>query len=742
MIRISVRHPWRVLGLWILTVVGIAPLVAGLRIETTTGSVLDRTGPEWSFYQESQDVFGGDEILTVLIQSKEPFGARALEKVVELSELFEGVEGVRRVDSLATVPVVRSAPDGTVLLEPGIDQVDGFTPAARQELARLVRADRIAPRMLFTADERAFAVNIVLEKGAESYYDGVLESIHDALDGEEAWVSGVPVFRQQADSRTRSELAFFVPATAILVGALLFGVFGSLRAVSIPLVASGMGVWVMVGVMAASDVPITIATVLLPSILLALGCAYAMHVLVVAPGISDPEELVEKLGPVALPLALSGLTTAVGFLAISTVRIDAIRDVGAFGALGVLIVLVATLTAAPAALSLFPLPARAPRLRGWLATCGAEGVVSHVSRAPIRLAVLWFGLLSLSVVGALSVKVETDVIRWFPEDDPIRASYNEIRQRLSGISPINIIVRGDQGESVTEPRVMEAIDRLSTDLERLPQVGRSVSIADPLRQMHGGFTDDTTHPLPDSRPMIAQYLLLLDSKDYSRNLITPDRSAANILLRVDDNGSEALLRVAEAARALWSSYGVEGFSARPTGIMYEFARAEDAIAWGQLIGLSLAFGAVGLILLLVFGSPVIALAALVPNAVPIAMAFGAMGWLRIPLDAGTVILGSLALGVAVDDTVHLTEAFVHARDEGAEHGAALRQALSRVLPPIVYTTAVVAVGFLVLGFSGFSLTRNLGLLTSVVMVLCLIADLSLLPLLLTRGGRIGGEKAN
>ena len=123
------------------------------------------------------------------------------------------------------------------------------------------------------------------------------------------------------------------------------------------------------------------------------------------------------------------------------------------------------------------------------------------------------------------------------------------------------------------------------------------------------------------------------------------------------------------------------------------------------------------------------------------VAFGAMGWFRIPLDAGTVILGSLALGVAVDDTVHLTEAFVNARERGAEQATALREALARVLPPITYTTAVVATGFLVLGFSGFTLTPESGPVDlGVVMVLCLIADLSLLPLLLTGGqGRLKAE---
>jgi predicted RND superfamily exporter protein len=613
------------------------------------------------------------------------------------------------------------------------------TEADLEELRHLVQLDRIAPRTLVSVDERAFAINIVLEPGAERHYDGILADVRSRIETETAWVSGVPVFRMEADSRTRQELLTFVPLTVILVGLLLFLIFRSTRAVVIPLATAGVGCWATAGMMGATGVPITIATVLLPSILLALGCAYSMHLLNAGAGHTGAD-LEDALRPVALPVALSGLTTAVGFIAISSVRIDAIRDIGTYGALGVLVVLASTLTAVPALLKVMPVPARTHRLRTWLEEVAPPAISQLVGKRGAQLGAIWLIALVGMGVGIGRISIDTDVIRWFPKQDPIRLAYEEIRTRLSGISPMNVVIDAEDGATVSSEAAIRAIDRLVRDLEATAQVGRAISIADPLRQIHGGFTEDPTNPIPSGDSLIEQYLLLLDAKPYTRDLITGDRTSANVMMRIDDNGSDALLRVRDRVDELWSQYGFEGGSARTTGIMYEFARAEDEIARGQLLGLAIAFTAIGVILLAIFGDLKIAVIALIPNAIPIGMAFGLMGLVGVPLDAGTVILGSLALGVAVDDTIHLTDGFVRARAFGDEPEKAVLRSLTRVLPPLAYTTLAVALGFAVLAVSDFTLTRNLGILTSGVMLLCLAADLLLLPVLLIRVSRAPESK--
>jgi hypothetical protein len=294
------------------------------------------------------------------------------------------------------------------------------------------------------------------------------------------------------------------------------------------------------------------------------------------------------------------------------------------------------------------------------------------------------------------------------------------------------VVEAPDASAVSTGEVISAIDRLSTHLEALPAVGRSISIADPLRQLHGGFSGDPTLPLPEDTASISQYLVLLESKPYVRDLITADWKAANLLLRVNDNRSGALQEVAREAERWWAENGAAGYTARTTGVMYEFARAEDAIAFGQLRGLAFAFLTVAGLLFAMLRSLRLAWIALVPNLVPIAMGFGAMGLLGIPLDAGTVVIGNLAFGIAVDDSIHTVTGFFTRWKAGAAEPAALESTYRGVAPPLIYTTALVALGFGVLAFSDFTFIRHLGILTAALMVLCLLADFLLLPAMLSR----------
>jgi predicted RND superfamily exporter protein len=163
---------------------------------------------------------------------------------------------------------------------------------------------------------------------------------------------------------------------------------------------------------------------------------------------------------------------------------------------------------------------------------------------------------------------------------------------------------------------------------------------------------------------------------------------------------------------------------------------------GQLRGLGLAVAVITLVLLAALRSARLVTIALIPNLVPIVMIFGLMGWLQVPLDAGTVIVGCLALGIAVDDTVHLISAFQESYDRDGGAAAALGEALSRVAHPLVLTSVAVGTGFALLGLSEFTFTRNLGLLVAGVMGICLLADLILLPTLLGRLPEASGHRSS
>ena len=157
---------------------------------------------------------------------------------------------------------------------------------------------------------------------------------------------------------------------------------------------------------------------------------------------------------------------------------------------------------------------------------------------------IWAGLSFLAVFGLWRIEIETDATRWLPPGHEVRDSYEQIREYLSGISPMNVVITASAGKSVLEPDALEAIDSLSTSLEQHPVVGQTLAITDPLRQITGSLTGDKGQPLPESIAATEQFLVLLESMDHIDDLITPDRSSANILIRANNNGSADLREIA------------------------------------------------------------------------------------------------------------------------------------------------------------------------------------------------------
>ena len=221
-----------------------------------------------------------------------------------------------------------------------------------------LESDRVARGSLISDDERVLAINILLERGQESRHGKILEEIRERISKTSAILSGVPVFRIVASEKTSSEILRFVPITAALIAIMIGVLFRSILAVCLSLLPGLLASWFVLGIMGYTGAPLSITTMVLPSIILALGCAYAMHPLVVVGEIEERDasgrfaldRLEEAMLSVALPIALSGLTTTVGFLSMSLLRIEAVHATGLYGAIGVLAVSLLTLTLLPAAL--------------------------------------------------------------------------------------------------------------------------------------------------------------------------------------------------------------------------------------------------------------------------------------------------------------------------------------------------------------------------------------------------------
>lgn len=746
LVGVGCRRPWRVLLTWAAVLAIATPGVMRLRIEASTESVLDKSAVDWAFYQHSLDLFGGDEIAVLAIEVGEAPAIADLEGIRSLSRSLEELEGVRRVDSLSTFPIIDVSRDGALTLSPAIPGDASLSDMDPSEVLEFAASDRIVPNVLASDDTRTLAINLVLEREPAEYYPRILAALRNSVKAESspfarAWISGVPVFQHETSLQTRHELIAFAPVAAVVIWLLIAFIFRSFAEASVVLAIGGAGNWLMLAAIGASGVPVSFTMVILPPLILALAAAYSMHLLAAAARSSLGETVLHKpearlaseLRSVATPVALSGLTTTIGFAATSLAGTEAVRNVGAFGGVGVLATTALVLSALPAALTIRPRSTRPPRGFVRISERLASILARHCSRRRSVVIGGWLLATLVSAIGISRVELDTDATRWFRPGTTTRDDYEAIKARLSGISPINVVIESSHQPNGAQTSLLntQTIDRvwkLTEYLGSLESVGKAVSIADPIIQTHSRFAESSLL-LPDSSNALEQYLLLLESADHIRDLITSDRTAANIVVRLDNNGSAGIVSTARTAEEWWAENGTPGTTARSTGVMYEFARAQDAIARGQIVGLSSAVAAIALILLATFGSLKAAAVTIAPNIAPIIGIYGAMGFLDVPVDAGTVLVGNLALGIAVDDTVHVASTFFDAT-KVRDDREAVREALKKTLPAICYTTLVVGAGFSILALSEFTFVRNLGVLMAAAMAACLVADAHLLPSLL------------
>ncbi|MGH7338822.1 MAG: MMPL family transporter, partial [Myxococcota bacterium] len=309
LVRQATFRPRAVIGAWVLLAALAGAGIAELEFDPTTESILSQEGDAWRFYRESLATYGGDEILVIALESEQPFDPALLARVAALSEELAQVRGVRRVDSLATVPVIRTGADGDLQLDPALPAHPRAGDPATASVPELLARDRIAPKSLVSDDGRVLAINLLLEQDLGHEIETIIDRVRAEVAGGPAWVSGVPIFRTESNRQSQREILLFVPLTIAAVGALLYAAFRSRRAVAVSLGASGLGTLGMLGAMGAGGIPLSFSTIILPPILLALGSAYTIHVLAATANCRTPAELAERTREVARPVALSGLTT-------------------------------------------------------------------------------------------------------------------------------------------------------------------------------------------------------------------------------------------------------------------------------------------------------------------------------------------------------------------------------------------------------------------------------------------------
>jgi hypothetical protein len=703
--------------------------------------------PDTLAYARYVEAFGTDEIVLIALFCEDVFSYEALAAVERLTERIQGDENVRRVLSLSSVNDIRGGPDGIEIAPFFYDP-----PKTVSELERIrarVHANPLVHGNLVSLDDRSTLLLAELNLSKDGFPEErkrVVRSIlalvaREQAEGHELYVAGFPVVSTTLVTMLVEDQWIFVPAIALLIVVTLYVSFRSVWCVLVPMLAVLASlVWVL-GFLVLCGRTVEIITNVLPPLILVIALADSIHILEhyreERARSADRDEAVRNATSYVLtPCFLTSLTTAIGFGSLMVSRVEGIWSLGLLASFGALAAFVISITLVPILLSL--LPARAflrPARRGTPAVERALACLGGFNESHGRhVLVATLVLVVLSVIGIFRLNVETTLIEYLKEANPLVKAVRHIETHLTGTSTLDVVFSFEGQDRVKEPENLARVEALQTYLEGQSIVTDSFSLVNILKWMHQVFRggDPADHRLPASREEIAQYLLLYslsgEEEDLARYVSDDYRTTvlASRLKTVSSARMDRFLReVKEHIRREHRGLGIQ-----VTGVSVLVTKSIDAIVRGQIQSLALALGLISLVLMALSRSVRLGLLSLIPNLIPILTTLGFMGWLGIPINTATAVISCVAIGIAVDDTIHYLARFRREYETETDEVTAAFRSLVSTGRAMFLTSWILTVGFCVLVFSHFKPIIYFGSLMAVTMVSALAGDLVLLPVLL------------
>ncbi|MBK7948473.1 MAG: MMPL family transporter [Deltaproteobacteria bacterium] len=560
-----------------------------------------------------------------------------------------------------------------------------------------------------------------------------------------------------------SEPAYLMMISLLLISALQLVGFRSFVGVAAPLVVLVLTALTTVAFMVVVGYKMGISFSATPTLLMVIGVAYCVHVLsefrtqMVALG-DRREALVKTMSLVGLPSLLTAVTTAVGFASMAFVPIRTMAEGAVYQAFGVMAAYFFSVTVLLGALSF---GARRPkwveRARASASDIGSTSSASFATRALDGIARfnlahrtgLLFGFAVFTIaclVGSTRVVVDSNWLADFWDDSPIRVNVVKVDDEMGGMSNIIYLFDGGHEESIKEPAVLREIERVQAlALEDDWLVRKTYSIVDIVKDLNQSFHSDDPayHRIPETREEVAQYLLLYESSggEEAAELVSPDYRVASLELRVRVGRIVHMAALIDRLDAALVEKPLEKTETTLTGIGALWLKLTNYIVSSQVEGFGLALIAVTLVMIVLFRSISIGLIAMIPNVVPVLLALGAMGWFDITLDYNKATIASIALGIAVDDTVHLMSRFRLEFGIHRSYEAALHASMQDVGRALIHTSIALVLGFLVLCLSELRSQAFYGILLAASLTTALLADLFLLPPLVLWLKPFGPEQA-
>ncbi len=727
------RHPRRWAAAAAALTLAALPWLAGLGVDNSIEAWIDRKDEDFAAYHDFLDAFGSEEYVLVLYRLPAEVDLPFLERLTDLRFELEEIDGVRRVRDLAQV------------------YARGFSLLGLDAFHRELADSPFYRNFLISTDGGTAATWIELE-GREHRDRGAIvvavetaieaSQVRDALPGGKVHLAGSPVIDHALDEGSRRASRTLFPLVFLLSAILLLAFFPRLYGVVIPFLSVGAGIVWILALMVVSGRSLNMVTVTLPPLLWVLGLSTSIHLLsrcrqLLAAGEGLEEAIRRTMAELARPCLLSAVTTALGFFSLVASAMQPVREMGTFAALGILLCLAGNFLLFPSLARRFP--PRPPTTEILPAGCDRGIAQRHpvlhalalfVQHHPRSIAAVSAALGLVLLASLFGLRADANVIGFFKRDSPTAVTYQQVLADFTGPYSVEVLLTPE--EEAVSLDAFRRLDGLASSFDSRPGVAKVLSAADLVKKAHqrATGTPPEVHVLPGNEADFTR--AWQDAGDFLGDELGSfydGRGTLRLSVLARPMGSAEHRGLLDDIRSGLAGLGT-GWRARLTGIVPLLVDMQERLLESQIRSFALAFLLIGPVIALLLRTIRYAALSLAPNLTPILLSLGVMSLLDVALDPATVMIAGIALGIAVDDTIHLLESYLARRRAGDAAEEAVDHSLQTVGRAMIRTSAITTIGFLVLCFSEFLPLLYFGLFTGLAMVAAMAAALVVLPALL------------
>jgi len=686
--------------------------------------------------KELDSIFGGNEMIIVMLQDEDVINENTLTRLDVLSDEFDNLEGVERIITPFDAQSI-STQDGFIIMDPLFESIPE-NPADCETLKAKIRTNTMAETFFSKEDFSVVSLMLILDTG---YSDDLIVSKIDSVielnpGSEEVLLGGLPYVRYSIGKNINKDLAVLLPIALLLMVFILYASFKEWKGLLLPFSVVVMSNIFSFGVMAMLGWQISLITVLLPIMLIAIANNYGIHMIARYQELASSEESLTMVQicrkiytDLKRPIIVTALTTIGGILGLLTHTMVPAAQIGVLAAIGIGFALMASIWFLPAALS-YSKPLNKSRIakkkKYPLAERWLEKTSKLVTTYPRKVIVAAVILSMVGAAGVYFIKVDTNIEGYFLGRSKVARGIELINTKLGGSQYLSLLFSGE----VLSPELLNRMEEYEKELRQDPAVGNVSSPVTLLKELSKGFYEEDEKGYGEIPATVNEVYQSIEVFSMGGNEAAVEQFVdyyyenSRILVRLKDGSNEEGKRLLKKIEDMTQDDPEVKFVAGPSLIKIELA---DMVVKGQIKSLVLAMVVVFILLTIIFRSSGSGFLSVLPLSVAILVLFGLMGFLGITLDIATALISSIMIGVGIDYTIHFLWRFKEERSKGVDHREAAYLTLITTGKGIVINALSVIVGFLALTLSSFEPLRFFGGLVVISISTCLICALVLIP---------------